>query len=67
MVRASAPNTAPLETLLFADITHPRPPQLATGGSVIKAIEVLLEHKVPEENIMFLNLVRRPSRALSSW
>lgn len=33
---------------------------LATGGSVIKAIEVLLAHGVPEERILFLNLVAAP-------
>ena len=30
---------------------------LATGGSCIKAIEVLLSHGVKEERIIFLNLV----------
>jgi hypothetical protein len=29
----------------------------ATGGSCLKAIEVLLEHGVKEEKILFLNLV----------
>ncbi|KAG8702428.1 Uracil phosphoribosyltransferase, synthesizes UMP from uracil [Ceratobasidium sp. 394] len=33
-------------------------PMLATGGSAIKAVEVLMEAGVPEERIMFLNLVR---------
>jgi uracil phosphoribosyltransferase len=39
----------------------------ATGGSAMKAIEVLMEHGVQEEKILFLNLVgsrvacRRPS------
>ena len=30
---------------------------LATGGSAIKAVEVLKEHGVPEERIIFINLV----------
>ena len=29
----------------------------ATGGSAIKAVEVLKEHGVPEERIIFINLV----------
>ena len=29
----------------------------ATGGSAIKAVEVLKEHNVPEERIIFINLV----------
>lgn len=33
-------------------------PMLATGGSAIKAVEVLMEHGVPEERIIFVNLVR---------
>jgi len=32
----------------------------ATGGSAIKAIEVLLDHGVPQERIIFLNLVSCP-------
>ncbi|KAG8718846.1 Uracil phosphoribosyltransferase, synthesizes UMP from uracil [Ceratobasidium sp. 395] len=35
-------------------------PMLATGGSAIKAVEVLLEAGVPEERIMFLNLIASP-------
>ncbi|KNE92116.1 hypothetical protein PSTG_14496 [Puccinia striiformis f. sp. tritici PST-78] len=35
-------------------------PMLATGGSAIKAIEVLIEHGVPEDRILFLNLVAAP-------
>jgi uracil phosphoribosyltransferase len=31
---------------------------LATGGSAIKAVEVLLEEGVKEERILFVNLVR---------
>lgn len=33
----------------------------ATGGSAIKAVEVLKDHKVPEERIIFLNLVSATS------
>ena len=33
----------------------------ATGGSAIKAVEVLKEHDVPEERIIFINLVSLPS------
>lgn len=33
---------------------------IATGGSAIKAIEVLLDHGVPQERIIFLNLVSCP-------
>jgi len=32
----------------------------ATGGSVIRAIEVLLEHGVKQDRIVFLNLVAAP-------
>lgn len=32
----------------------------ATGGSAIKAVEVLKEHGVPENRIIFINLVRLP-------
>lgn len=35
-------------------------PMLATGGSAIKAIEVLIDHGVPEDRILFLNLVAAP-------
>lgn len=35
-------------------------PMLATGGSAIKAVEVLISHGVPEERIIFLNLVASP-------
>ena len=31
--------------------------QTATGGSAVKAVEVLIEHGVPEERIIFINLV----------
>ena len=33
---------------------------LATGGSARKAIEVLIDHGVPQERIIFLNLVASP-------
>jgi len=36
-------------------------PMLATGGSATKAIEVLLEQGVPEDKIMFLNLIAAPA------
>ena len=35
-------------------------PMLATGGSAIRAIEVLREHQVPEERITFISLVSSP-------
>ncbi|ORY03108.1 PRTase-like protein [Basidiobolus meristosporus CBS 931.73] len=35
-------------------------PMLATGGSAIKAVEVLLEHGVKEERILFVNLIASP-------
>ncbi|CAK9784980.1 unnamed protein product [Cutaneotrichosporon oleaginosum] len=35
-------------------------PMLATGGSCLKAIEVLLEQGVKEERILFLNLIASP-------
>eukprot|EP00941_MAST-03F_sp_MAST-3F-sp1_P002009 g2009.t1 len=35
-------------------------PMIATGGSVIKTIEVLVKAGVPEENITFLNVVSAP-------
>jgi uracil phosphoribosyltransferase len=35
-------------------------PMLATGGSAMKAIEVLIGNGVPEERILFLNLVSSP-------
>lgn len=33
---------------------------VATGGSAIKAVEVLIDHGVPQERIIFLNLVSCP-------
>ena len=35
-------------------------PMIATGGSAIKAIEVLIERGVAEENIYFLNIISCP-------
>jgi len=35
-------------------------PMLATGGSCIKAIEVLMAHGVQEDKIIFLNLIASP-------
>jgi len=40
-------------------LTHRTRPT-ATGGSAIKAIEVLIDHGVPQERIIFLNLVSCP-------
>ncbi|KIY53616.1 PRTase-like protein [Fistulina hepatica ATCC 64428] len=35
-------------------------PMLATGGSAIKAVEVLKDHGVPEDRIIFINLIAAP-------
>jgi len=35
-------------------------PMLATGGSVLKAIEVLVDHGVQPERIIFVNLIAAP-------
>ncbi|TFK45468.1 PRTase-like protein [Heliocybe sulcata] len=35
-------------------------PMLATGGSAIKAVDVLKEQGVPEERIIFINLISSP-------
>lgn len=35
-------------------------PMLATGGSAMKAVEVLMDHGVPEERIIFINLIAAP-------
>ncbi|MFE9172402.1 uracil phosphoribosyltransferase [Streptomyces kebangsaanensis] len=35
-------------------------PMLATGGTALAAIEVLLEHGVPEQNIVFVNFITVP-------
>jgi len=35
-------------------------PMLATGGSAMKAVEVIMEHGVPEDRIIFINLVSAP-------
>lgn len=37
----------------------------ATGGSAIKAVEVLKEHGVPENRIIFINLVHLPFISIS--
>lgn len=42
-------------------------PRTATGGSAIKAVEVLMEQGVPEERIIFVNLVRYPCAVLSRF
>ncbi|KAF2218140.1 uracil phosphoribosyltransferase-domain-containing protein [Elsinoe ampelina] len=38
-------------------------PMLATGGSALMAVEVLLKKGVPEERILFLNLIASPEGA----
>lgn len=35
-------------------------PMLATGGSASTAVDVLTQHGVPEENIIFVNIVAAP-------
>lgn len=35
-------------------------PMLATGGSAIKAMEVILEHGVPQEHLIFLCILASP-------
>ncbi len=35
-------------------------PMLATGGSAIKAIEVLIDNGVKEDHIIFLNIISCP-------
>ena len=35
-------------------------PMLASGGSCIKAIEIMLNHKIKEEDIMFINIISTP-------
>jgi len=35
-------------------------PMLATGGSAIMAVQVLIDHGVPEENVIFINLISAP-------
>jgi len=35
-------------------------PMLATGGSAMKAVEVIMEQGVPEERIIFINLISAP-------
>jgi len=35
-------------------------PMLATGGSALKAIEVLKNHGVKEKNIIFVNIIAAP-------
>jgi uracil phosphoribosyltransferase len=35
-------------------------PMLATGGTALKSIEVLLDHGVAESNIIFINLIAAP-------
>lgn len=42
-------------------------PMLATGGSAIKAIEVLIENGVKAEQILFLNLIASPEGLASMY
>ncbi|EIM85413.1 PRTase-like protein [Stereum hirsutum FP-91666 SS1] len=35
-------------------------PMLATGGSAMKAVEVIMENGVPEDRIIFINLISSP-------
>jgi len=35
-------------------------PMLATGGSAVMAINVLIDHGVPQSNVLFLNLIAAP-------
>ncbi|KAF9224487.1 PRTase-like protein [Gyrodon lividus] len=35
-------------------------PMLATGGSAMKAVDILKDHGVPEERIIFINLMASP-------
>jgi len=35
-------------------------PMLATGGSAMKAVEVIMGHGVPEDRIIFINLISSP-------
>ncbi|XP_013784477.1 uracil phosphoribosyltransferase homolog isoform X1 [Limulus polyphemus] len=51
------------------DVAHRRVllmyPIMSTGNTVIKAVKVLKEHRVPEENIILLNLFCTPHAATS--
>jgi len=38
-------------------------PMLATGGSALMAVDVLLSKGVPEDHILFLNLIASPDGA----
>ena len=38
-------------------------PMLATGGSALMAVDVLVGKGVPEEHILFLNLIASPEGA----
>ncbi|QRK04326.1 uracil phosphoribosyltransferase [Archangium violaceum] len=51
---SSLPNDIARRHILLMD------PMLATGGSALAAIQVLLERGVPEENIVFINLLTVP-------
>lgn len=40
-------------------------PMLATGGSALMAVDVLRKHGVPEDHILFLNLIASPQGAVN--
>ncbi len=40
-------------------------PMLATGGSALMAVDVLRSHGVPEDRILFLNLIASPKGVLN--
>ncbi|KAF2490231.1 uracil phosphoribosyltransferase [Lophium mytilinum] len=40
-------------------------PMLATGGSALMAVEVLIKRGVPEDHILFLNLIASPEGAVN--
>ncbi|WFD08338.1 uracil phosphoribosyltransferase [Malassezia vespertilionis] len=40
---------------------------LATGGSAIQAIQVLLDHGVKAERILFLNMIASPEGLDAIW
>lgn len=42
-------------------------PMLATGGSAIQAMKVLVEHGVEPEKILFLNLIASPEGLRNIW
>lgn len=55
----SGPLRGSVETSLLSSEAH-FSEHAATGGSAIKAVEVLIDHGIPQERIIFLNLVSCP-------